>query len=127
MSNGQMTEAELASIEQRNKKRKKNPAVHYQWGCAGTHRGRGTKSCPAEPHHHHDDRCEPPVTVDVDTLVAEVKRLRAELEDELRTRPPFACPTCDWWFQTWALREKHLESGACPGIAAAAALTGVRL
>jgi len=31
-----------------------------QFGCDGQHRGRGTKDCPKELHHHHDDRCESP-------------------------------------------------------------------
>jgi protein gp37 len=32
-----------------------------QRGCGQTHRGVGTPECPREPHHHHDDRCEPGV------------------------------------------------------------------
>lgn len=28
-----------------------------QFGCEGQHHGIGTKECPKELHHHHDDRC----------------------------------------------------------------------
>lgn len=52
--------------------------------------------------------------------LAEVRRLRVELS----ARPPFVCPTCDWHFQTAALRDKHLALGSCPWITAAAELTG---
>lgn len=30
-----------------------------QRGCGMTHRGNGSLDCPREPHHHHDDRCQP--------------------------------------------------------------------
>jgi hypothetical protein len=31
----------------------------HQWGCTGTHMGRGTPECPRDRHHHHDNRCIP--------------------------------------------------------------------
>lgn len=30
-----------------------------QYGHAGQHHGIGTPECPADLHHHHDERCEP--------------------------------------------------------------------
>ena len=39
-----------------------------QFGCAGYHHGIGTKECPKESHHHHDDKCENPAT--------EIRRLK---------------------------------------------------
>jgi hypothetical protein len=32
-----------------------------QHGHAGRHHGRGTPDCPAELHHHHDERCVSPL------------------------------------------------------------------
>lgn len=31
--------------------------ANVQWGHGGRHRGTGTKECPRESHHHHDERC----------------------------------------------------------------------
>lgn len=31
-----------------------------QWGCDGRHYGNGTKECPRELHHHHDEFCKKP-------------------------------------------------------------------
>ena len=65
-----MTPAELDACRERNDKRKLDPRIHYQWGCDGRTRG----------VHHHDDRCDPPVTVDIDALLAEVRRLTLQVE-----------------------------------------------
>jgi hypothetical protein len=35
-------------------------AGDYSFGCDGTHRGYGSQECPRQPHHHHDDFCNPP-------------------------------------------------------------------
>lgn len=36
-------------------------AGRTQWGCGGTHKGRGPKGdCPPYEHHHHDDLCDLP-------------------------------------------------------------------
>lgn len=34
--------------------------VGTQYGCSRGHRGPGTKDCPREYHHHHDEKCEGP-------------------------------------------------------------------
>lgn len=37
---------------------------YEQYGHAGRHDGHGTPDCPRELHHHHDERCERPMTED---------------------------------------------------------------
>lgn len=37
------------------------PGLDRQYGCRGQHHGRGTAECPANRHHHHDDRCRFPL------------------------------------------------------------------
>lgn len=32
----------------------------WSFGCAGIHNGHGTKDCPRELHHHHDEFCNRP-------------------------------------------------------------------
>ena len=62
---------DIKSIRERNERRKKDPAINYQYGCSGRHRG----SCGEGLHHHHDERCDPPVTVDIDMLLIEIELL----------------------------------------------------
>ena len=35
--------------------------ANVQWGHGGRHHGTGTKECPRELHHHHDERCRFPI------------------------------------------------------------------
>lgn len=36
-------------------------ATGRQYGCGGQHHGIGTRECPRELHHHHDERCRMPM------------------------------------------------------------------
>ena len=59
--------AELADSESR--------VLGIQFGCGGTHYGIGTKDCPKEKHHHHDDRC-----VSIGNKIRQLKAKQKERE-----------------------------------------------
>lgn len=50
----------------------------YQFGHGGRHHGNGSKDCPKELHHHHDEYCDRPSLLELQLAGIDPKTFRVQ-------------------------------------------------